>query len=563
MGTSATDGSGRLDYAIAGAGVSGLYTAWRLSRHAQERGAPAPSIAVYESGDRIGGRLLTWLPMGKSAGLRAELGGMRFLDNQLLVKGVLDALGFTAADIVPFPVQGENLRLLLRGVSAPLAGPHPTARYLLPESEQGQTADQLIAGIIDEVLATPENKAAIDAHLGGQAPTSRQQWDVLKPYLTWRGTPLWDVGFWNLVSDVRSAETYEYIFDALGYYTLASNRNAAEAMQSLNLHFVAVAYHALRQGYEALPATLAEQATAAGAEVHCNTRLVGFEPAADGSSALTLEGPDGRFGIEAEHLVLAMQRRGLELLAPSAGFDLQGDARLRGLIESVMPMLAFKLFMFYEERWWERYGITVGQSICDLPIRQVYYIPPDPPAAGQPAPAFGLLMASYDDARSVDYWQGLIPRAEVLGQGRAELVEALAGMAERAGVATNDLVDPPPHLHKATDEMLRHAKQQLALLHAIPEDEIPEPVVGAFADWGLDPFGGGWTSWAPQVNVKEAMTAIKTPLGPERRVYVVGDGYSGVPGWVEGALSATEVVLEEHLGLERPPWLPADYYLGW
>ncbi|MGH3975505.1 MAG: hypothetical protein ACRDS9_19570, partial [Pseudonocardiaceae bacterium] len=120
---------------------------------------------------------------------------------------------------------------------------------------------------------------------------------------------------------------------------------------------------------------------------------------------------------------------------------------------------------------------------------------------------------------------------------------------------------PPPHLHKASDSMLRHAKSQLALLHNVSEADIPDPVVGGFADWGFDPFGGGWNFWSAQVDVRSVMRRIKKPLSAN--VYVAGEAYSGAQGWVEGALTATEVMLEEHFGLSRPGWLPASYYLGW
>lgn len=48
-----------------------------------------------------------------------------------------------------------------------------------------------------------------------------------------------------------------------------------------------------------------------------------------------------------------------------------------------------------------------------------------------------------------------------------------------------------------------------------------------------------------------------------RRILADADA-RGAAGWVEGALTATEVTLQRHLGLRRPPsWLPDDYYLGW
>jgi glyoxylate carboligase len=40
--------------------------------------------------------------------------------------------------------------------------------------------------------------------------------------------------------------------------------------------------------------------------------------------------------------------------------------------------------------------------------------------------------------------------------------------------------------------------------------------------------------------------------------------YSGNQGWVEGALTTTEKMVQEHFGLAWPAdWLPTDYYLGW
>jgi protoporphyrinogen oxidase len=115
--------SARLDFAIVGGGVSGLYTAWRLLKS----GVPASLIAIFEMGERTGGRLLTWLPAGADGGLRAELGGMRFFSQQELVWNLLPQLGFGSDDILDFPVTGPNLRLLLRGVSTPLDTPDPTA----------------------------------------------------------------------------------------------------------------------------------------------------------------------------------------------------------------------------------------------------------------------------------------------------------------------------------------------------------------------------------------------------------------------------------------------------
>jgi hypothetical protein len=45
-------------------------------------------------------------------------------------------------------------------------------------------------------------------------------------------------------------------------------------------------------------------------------------------------------------------------------------------------------------------------------------------------------------------------------------------------------------------------------------------------------------------------------------VHVCGEAYSGIQAFIEGALTSTELVLQEQLGLSGPDWLPEHYYLG-
>lgn len=545
-----------LDHAIVGGGISGLYTAWRLLTDARQRGEPTPNVAIFEASARTGGRLLTWLPLGVP-GFRAELGGMRFLQSQRLIWNLmLEGLGIPQDDVIPFPVEGDGLRLLLRGESRPMDAPQPGSRYEIPD--QSVTGASIVQGAIDTVLG--QNQAVLERYLGGQQPKTRQDWDTIKAHLEFGvpPRPLSDLGFWNLLSDLLSPEQYQYVFDSFGYYSLGANANAAEAMQFIALDFGGEPYWTLRQGYGAVPAALEEQVRELGGQVHLETRLASFDVQDDGSSVLCLQGPDGSYGtVAARNVVLGLPRRAIELLGPGRGFDVQGDPSLKRLITAVTPEPAFKFFLLYAERWWEQLGITVGRSVCDLPIRQTYYMPPDDPNSSP----WGLLMVSYDDSREVDYWQGMIPPEDVLADRRDDLRAALAGVAEQAGA---DAPAPPPDMHLATEEMVRHATEQLALLHGIDPASIPAPMVGAFADWGLDPYGGGWNFWQPQVDVQGGMTRIKAPLGEGGNVFVVGDGYSGAPGWVEGALTATEATLQRHLGLAPPSsWLPGDYYLGW
>ena len=70
-----------IDIAIVGAGISGLYSGWRLrsGEFASEIGlSNPPSTHIFELSNRIGGRLLT-VHLEGMPHVRCELGGMRYI----------------------------------------------------------------------------------------------------------------------------------------------------------------------------------------------------------------------------------------------------------------------------------------------------------------------------------------------------------------------------------------------------------------------------------------------------------------------------------------------------
>jgi monoamine oxidase len=93
---------GTLNTAIVGAGVAGLYTAWRLPGCGQS----PDGIAVFEASERIGGRLFS-VTMPGTTGIAAEFGGMRFLSSHPLITSVATKFGLGMRE---FPAGGpENI----------------------------------------------------------------------------------------------------------------------------------------------------------------------------------------------------------------------------------------------------------------------------------------------------------------------------------------------------------------------------------------------------------------------------------------------------------------------
>lgn len=96
-----------VEVAIIGAGVSGLYSAYRLTND-ENNPIPANQVQVFEMGDRIGGRLESvHLPGMEIVG---ELGGMRYMTSQEIVTALIENVFKDELKNIPFPM-GNNATL--------------------------------------------------------------------------------------------------------------------------------------------------------------------------------------------------------------------------------------------------------------------------------------------------------------------------------------------------------------------------------------------------------------------------------------------------------------------
>jgi hypothetical protein len=215
-------------------------------------------------------------------------------------------------------------------------------------------------------------------------------------------------------------------------------------------------------------------------------------------------------------------------------------------MDSVIPEPSFKLLLGFEYDWWTPdFGAQSGESITDLPMRQCYYFGVDPENG------HSLFMASYNDMRAETFWKALERGAPERYQPRPTRRVSQQALDQRI---IPELLAP-----KA---MVNEVMQEVRELHGPQPAPIPDPYIGYWKDWTLDPFGAGYHGWAPGVPVWDVMPYMRKPYAGEA-IHVVGEAYSDQQGWVEGAFCVAELMLEEHFGLTRPDWIPKDYDLGW
>jgi hypothetical protein len=615
------------NYVIVGAGPSGLYTAYKLLTSGTLQ--PYDTVQIFEWSHRPGGRIFTYnfpdQPEWNEQGLYVELGGMRFAadasfpnlpanncEGHVLVQSMILQLGLQ--EKVRDFGQSSNRLYYLRGNNVYEDNLTPQATHQLPYGFNKQFFD-----FISQIPQKPNPNAITADNILGQIATNfapnlsssnaaRRQWcdyyangTVPAESATLAfpaGTPIRDMGYWNLLYDQLGDEGFDYSADGTGYTSNVINWNSADAMQANNDYGSSTSYKRIDGGYgvlfDALAAAIEKTGEQGGAQtggvrhpgggqpprelppttspigtISYGQRLTSLEESADGTQThCTFIDEHGvQQSVTADYLFLAMPRRSLEIVAEgcSENYMLNQEA-VKLWLESSIDQPAIKTIMVFDEPWWsspdcayrpnlvwpndapkpppamgQRIG---GATITDLPLRQVYYfgnnVTNGPGNQGGPY----VLLASYDDMNYSDFWR----QVEVSGDYTvppSSIRQPLHGPTK---------LDPK----SALAQLLR---KQLADIHGIALEKVPLPSAVYFQDWGQDPFGGGYHGWAAHYNICKAMDNMRAPyaniLGKDKtRTYIIGSCYSFDQAWVEGAFCTAQSVLEDFFGL------PADPHAG-
>ena len=542
----ATSDSEILDYAIVGGGVAGIYSAWRLLDASR---GPQPTIGLFESSNRLGGRLLSVVPP-LIPDARVELGGMRYIPGAHPWVSSLVAYLQLATEDLPAD-EPQNIAYLRRTMLRMYELTDPTK---IPYNLRN---DERSADLLDNptaVAAMQVLKATIFTLLGKTitkwqdlTTLTAAEWRTVAEKGTWEGAPLHTLPMRYLMMQALSIEALGYAQDTGGYDSILHTWNAADGFSwNVGDYGPTVTYLHIKDGYEALPQTLASRFATAGGRITMNAPLIRFDVGPDGIVTLVLARRGETTTVKARRLILAMPRRSLELLVQSGAVLGPDNTDVHALIRSVTPIPLFKLGICYERPWWQELPpvdpgkgpqrITSGKSVTDLPIRQCYYWKVDPKTNH-------AVLLIYDDGIDLDYW--------------ADLRDSSAEKYPHNPPATSAATDESGwSKYPAPKRMVEEVHRQLLEMHGNPSN-VPPPYSAAYRDWGEDPFGGGANFWPADVRSWDVSARIVQPK-PSLPVYICGECYSHAQGWVEGALETAEDMLQHHLGVPKPPWKTSD-----
>lgn len=570
---------------IVGAGVSGLYAAWRLCIDSQTY--QPGDILIIEASDRTGGRLRTWTldqidpSLPKDPLVRAELGGMRVLNYNIYVCSLVSKLNL---ELVPFPADVNENWHYLRGTTLQGADYATQTVYPLPSGEQGWVPGEFVYNPLVKLSSPPIVPASSFPTEDGSI-TQRDFVNTVVSTAEVNGVAAWKMGFWNTIVGSGAAgvpagndisyQGYAFFLEAGAYDTIPSNWNAAVAFPNVLSDFSnSPSYWAISTGYETLPNALAAQLVAKGVTIRLQSPVTALarNPIA-GNYQLVVNGTSL---VSADQVVLALPPSALETLAEAApvASSVAPLAPMLSQIRQSVPVPLTKVFLVYDQDWWsDALGAPWPQftrMTTDMPMRQIYnFGQTTDQASGK---TYYLFQAVYSDSLKAGYWAGLIPQ-EAERQGRdvnADLfahVEDMAGSSIETGTlrfgTTDSLGDFP--LFAAAHAQFGTLVSAIAAGRSAGSAPQPvAPVAGAAMNWGTAPFGGGVNFWNSGVDLLngERQGAYWDMLSPAKGLYVIGEGYSLYQGWVEGALWSAEDMVQAYFGLAAPAWLDTTPYQG-
>lgn len=532
-----------VDDLIVGAGVSGLYCAWRLLKQDPNR-----RIAIIDRLNRTGGRLDSDLIRIDKAGgngsvtVREEEGGMRFTYDMKELMSLFGALGL-CDQIVDFPMTTN--RYLIRGHSFTFCEAVQGGNaiwgelYDLAPQERNQSPGALITTVYDRIVM--EN-------IGCPPPPNPtpEYWQKFRLDFTWKGVRLNQWTLWGLLRDMGYTEECITMFThTLGFTgPFMSEVNAGEAWQILEDFPKNPHYFTLKDGFGTLIKALsneiediageviylgvnADSITAAGDNFDVRTTSV-----ARGDSAYPFR-PGPEHSIHASRVVLAVARNAMEaLFLMSPVMNHAPNARqIYEDIASVANMKLMKINLYYKNPWWEnglsgQEPVTAGPSFTDLPINAVYpFYPVSDSSDTDPA-----ALTIYCDFTNTNFWNGL----QNVG-------------APFTSPLQEEHSQKPQVLFAASQAVVEEATRQLKQL--FNTHYVPKPVMTSFRSWsGQEDFGYAYHQWALNVDDRAVIERMTQPV-PGEALYTCNESWSDMQGWVNGSLRSSDLALDR-IGLK-------------
>ena len=380
----------------------------------------------------------------------------------------------------------------------------------------------------------------------------------IREHARFRGHPLWDLGFWNILSDVLSHYAVIKIRDWGSYYHFVhENLNAAEwiifwlkAIRSTGT------LRGIRGGmsriiWKLLERLHDERKNNPGLCIQKDRKVLGLE-SSGGEINVLIENEEK--SVKARRVILALPKRPLEEMSWN-GHPPQGT--LKEAVNAVACLPLLKCFFVIDRPWWED-NRPLNRNASDIPTRELLYMKSNDGTKG--------LIMVYTDRPAITFWSDYLrtretsrnqPQQEPSEDPQLESQEiartwflklekkvfesdASAELYFNGGTAV--IVKEPgyPRLWQRFVQFAREYEH-----HDFTEDRL---LACGMRDWGKKPFGAAAHGWLPGVmswKHIEFLEAFSLPPDASgiKNIHVCGEAFSDYQGFIEGSLRSARRVL--------------------
>ena len=306
------------DCVIIGAGISGCYLAYRLSQL-----RPNMNILIVEKSSRVGGRLMSQSNTRDPRGIALDYGAMRYFPSLKRTAALVHELGLTP---IKYTFVSSDNYLYLRGVRYQYKNLFPDVYdlYGVPLHERdGTPSEQLYRYFSSEDIIEPDLQAVI-----GQTRFSSQFMDLY-----------WDLSDYNYMVSQQAVGTW--LFD--------------ESLLTSESHLM------IQDGHEQLCHACLER-TDAEVMVNAHARQTSHKTVdiyRDDTVVMTVTAP---------LIVYTGQIIDYELY--SSLYD--GLRSVHMISRRLQPISGCKIYLEYEDAWWDTHDIPHGRHITDMTMNQFW-----------------------------------------------------------------------------------------------------------------------------------------------------------------------------------------------
>ncbi|ARG98331.1 flavin monoamine oxidase family protein [Legionella micdadei] len=484
----------KIDIAIIGGGISGLYSAYRL-----KKSFPEKSIAVFESLPFLGGRIQTGsfangLFKPAYGALRIEPDYQtethRFMQElQIPVKHIEQGEASSSSTPNFEALTAEERELILKH---PEIGADITLLELGMKKILGNQWD-----LHTDDLANPHRNAALE---------------TLRNTATYKNKPLYQQGAWNVFSDVLSYEAVEFFREKGAYYNMKNdNQNAIDwIIFLLNLRLMKQPSYIPEGGMIQMINLIEKELRSLGVDIHVNHHLQAMNEIDKQTICLKIEQVQSRKVEEltCEHVVLAIPQYPLKKLAACL------PATINTLLDSVSPIPIIWVTATMKNPPWELDAKPTSGEFA--PIRAAHL-----EFKEEKGETYGMAML-YCDGPWHQYWRHYVE----------DNVDDFEGYQYLPQVNKNEFFK---------NEIEKTLQQHFSLPIKPSVDEW------GIRDWGRPPFGAAVHLWKVGAQSSLIMQTLKAfslrENGQHKNVHICGEAFSQCQGFFEGSIRSADFAI--------------------